>query len=284
MSLTNKALLVSLNISVWTARKLSKSESEEVIRRHGAVDGAARVNVALLPGSESLRDIQLLAGTIRTDYYQLTLPWMNEMQIIKADGYLGFTQVMANHKQKFQSLVTRFLNDYPALRQEAQAKLNGLYSTDDYPRLDVVASRFNCEVAFFPVPDANDWRVELSDTETEFLRKQIEDKVMEHQGRAMREAWDRIHAVVSKARERLADPKNVFRDSLVENARELCRILPSLNIADDPRLEQMRNEVERNLCDYDPDDLRKNEGVRLAVADKMKALQEVMDKMGPMYG
>jgi hypothetical protein len=281
MSLTNKALLVSLNISVWTARKLSKSESEEVVRRHGAVDGAARVNIALLPGADSLRDIQLLAGTIRTDFYQLTLPWMNEMSIIKTDGYLGFTQVMARHKQKFDGTVSKFMAEYPSLREAAQSRLNGLYNHTDYPQPHKVAEKFKMEVAFFPVPDANDWRVQLSDTETEFLRKQIEDKVMESQGRAMREAWDRIHAVVSKARERLADPKNVFRDSLVENARELCRILPSLNIADDPHLERMRDEVERNLCDYDPDDLRKNEGVRLAVADKMK---EIMDRMGPFMG
>ena len=281
MSLTNKALLVSLNISVWTARKLNKAESEEVARRNGAVDMSARVNVALLPGAESLREVQLLAGTIRTDYYQMTLPWMDNMQIIKADGYMAFTQVIARRKQEWDSLVTRFLNDYPALRATASAKLNGLYNHDDYPAPHRVAEKFKMEVAFYPVPDANDWRVELSDTETEFLKQQIEDKVMERQGVAMREAWDRIHAVVSKARERLSDPKNVFRDSLVENARELCKILPSLNIADDPRLEQMRNEVERHLCDYDPDDLRKNEGVRLAVADKMA---DIMARMGPFMG
>ena len=281
MSLTNKALLVSLNISVWTARKLNKAESEEVARRNGAVDMSARVNVALLPGAESLREVQLLAGTIRTDYYQMTLPWMDNMQIIKADGYMAFTQVIARRKQEWDSLVTRFLNDYPALRATAGAKLNGLYNHDDYPAPHRVAEKFKMEVAFYPVPDANDWRVELSDTETEFLKQQIEDKVMERQGVAMREAWDRIHAVVSKARERLSDPKNVFRDSLVENARELCKILPSLNIADDPRLEQMRNEVERHLCDYDPDDLRKNEGVRLAVADKMA---DIMARMGPFMG
>ena len=79
MSLTNKALLVSLNISVWTARKLSKSESEEVIRRHGAVDGAARVNVALLPGSESLRDIQLLAVADKMKALQEVMDKMGPM-------------------------------------------------------------------------------------------------------------------------------------------------------------------------------------------------------------
>jgi hypothetical protein len=203
------------------------------------------------------------------------------MQIIKADGYLGYTQIMARHRTNWDRHVDKFLDQYPELRADAQQKLNGLYSHDDYPEPHKVAQKFSMDIAFFPVPDAADWRVNLSDDETEFLRKQIEEKVMASQGRAMKEAWDRIFKVVEKAHLRLSNPEGRIYESLVENARELCEILPSLNIADDPNLERMRQEVERELCDYHVDDLRKNEGVRLAVADKMK---EIMDKMGPFMG
>ena len=41
----------------------------------------------------------------------------------------------------------------------------------------------------------------------------------------------------------MADPKKVFRDSLVENARELCELLPKLNMTDDPNLEAIRKEL-----------------------------------------
>jgi len=281
MSLANKALLVSLNISLWTARKLDKQESAAVALKHGAIEGAARVNKSLLPGAQSLRDITLLAGTIRTDYYQLTLPWAEELRIIKADGYLGFTQVVARHRTNWDRHVEKFLGEYPELRETARENLNGFYNHDDYPEPHKVAQKFQMDVAFYPVPEANDWRVNLSDAETDFLRQQIEEKVMASQGRAMKEAWDRIFKVVEKAHLRLSNPEGRIYESLVENARELCEILPSLNIADDPNLERMRREVERELCDYHVDDLRKNEGTRLAVADKMK---EIMDKMGPFMG
>jgi hypothetical protein len=241
----------------------------------------ARVNKALLPGSDSLDKVSKLAGTIRTDYYQLTLPWMDGMGIIKADGYLGFTQVMSRHKQTWDAAVSRFLVEYPELRDAARAKLNGLFCMDDYPEPHRVAEKFRLDVAFYPVPDAADWRVSLSDEETDRIKEQITAKVAESQGRAMKEAWDRIYNVVSRAHDRLADPKNIFRDSLIENARELCKILPSLNIADDPALERMRDAVERHLCDYEPDDLRNNPGVRAAVSDK---LADIMSKMGPFMG
>lgn len=280
-SLTNKALLVTLNISMWTARKLDKREGSEIARKHGAADGVARVNKSLLPGAESLDKVSKLAGTIRTDYYQLTLPWVDGMGIIKADGYLGFTQIMSRHKANWDVAVARFLSEYPSLRDAAKARLNGLYSLEDYPHPRRVEEKFKLDIAFYPVPDAGDWRVSLSDEETERLKAQITEKVMESQGRAMKEAWDRIHGVVRRAHERLSQPDAIFRDSLIENARELCRILPSLNITDDPHMERMRDEVERHLCDYEPDDLRRNPGVRAAVSDK---LAEIMSKMGPFMG
>ena len=46
--------------------------------------------------------------------------------------------------------------------------------------------------------------------------------------------------------EKLADPKAVFRDTLVENTKEVCSILSRLNFADDPDLETMRQQVEES--------------------------------------
>ena len=281
MSLTNKALLVTLNISQWAARKLDRQESAEIARKHGTVDGAARVNKSLLPMAQSLDAIHKLTGAIRTDYYQLTLPWTEGQGIIKADGYLGFTKIMSEHKRKWDNAVAAFIADYPKLREDAKFLLNGLYKDEDYPEPEVVAQKFKMDVAFFPVPDAGDWRVGLSDAEVERLKAQVTDRVMEAQGRAMKEAWQRVFNVVSRAHERLSNPDNIFRDSLIENARELCRILPSLNIADDPALEKARQDIEYNLCDYEPDDLRKNENLRANVSAK---LAEIMAKMGPMFG
>jgi hypothetical protein len=43
---------------------------------------------------------------------------------------------------------------------------------------------------------------------------------------------------------------------MVENAKELCALLPRLNFADDPDLEAMRQEVETKLISHHPDALR----------------------------
>jgi hypothetical protein len=276
MTLSNKALLVTLNISQWTARKLDKRESAEVEARNGTAAGAARVNKSLLPMAKSLDDIHKLTGTIRTDYYKLTLPWTEGMGIIKADAYMNFTSVMAGHKTQWEGMVRKFVDQYPDLREDARHLLGSLYRDDDYPEPALIAGKFRMDLSFFPVPDAGDWRVSLGDAEVEELREQVAAKVMESQGRAMQEAWNRIHEVVERAHERLSDPYNIFRDSLIENARELCDLLPTLNIADDPKLERVRKEVKAKLCAHDPQDLREDEALRAEVS---AGLDDIMKKM-----
>jgi len=47
-SIASSAMLVELNISVWTARKLDKRASEEVVHAKNANKGIANVNKKLL--------------------------------------------------------------------------------------------------------------------------------------------------------------------------------------------------------------------------------------------
>lgn len=280
--LTNRALLVSLNISQWAARKLDKQETRELAARHGSAENAARVNKSLLPAAKSLDDIHKKTGHIRTQFYKRTLGWGQEgTRIIRSCGYLDFVKEFGDEKSGFMALVSTFVQEYPALRVEAQTRLTSMYKPEDYPDPVNIAHKFNIDIGFFPVPVAGDWRVELADGEVTELQQQIEARVMESQSTAMREAWQRIIDVVTKAHERLADPENVFRDSLVENAQDLCKILPSLNIADDPEMERVRMALEGSLCATTPEALRTDMTARLSVTARLK---EISDKMGAMYG
>lgn len=280
-SLSNRALLVSLNISQWTARKYDRTESQAIASKHNINADIARVNKSLLPMSHELDAIHKLTGAIRTDYYKYSLPWQDGMQIIKSEGYMKFTAMIADHKCKWDDAVTKFLDCYEDSINDARHLLGTLFKDEDYPSLSVVREKFKMDVAFTPVPSANDWRVELSDTEVNALRKQIEERVSDSQSKAMQEAWQRVYDVVSKAHERLANPDAIFRDTLVENAVELCSLLPSLNLADDPHLEQMRQEIEGSLCAHTPEQLRVSPLAREQVAAKMA---DIMSKMGGMYG
>lgn len=281
-NMARKALLVTLKISEWTARKLDKRETAEVAIRHSTSQECVRVNKSLLPGAKELEELHKKTGEIRTEFYKLTLPWgENGQRIIPVDAYQDFMLKVSPMMEKWRRLADDFLAAYPYLRQRAYHQLGTLYRDEDYPSIDQITQRFNIDVNFSSVPDAADWRVDLSEDEVASLRTKLSKQIGEAQETAMKDLWDRLHNVVTRAVERLSQPDAIFRDTLVENAVELCGILPKMNLTGDPRLEEMRREVEQALCSKSPDDLRSKADLRASTA---KRLAGISARFGAFYG
>jgi acetate kinase len=130
-----------------------------------------------------------------------------------------------------------------------------------------------------PVPTA-DFRVSIASDELRRIQQDVEQRVQQSARVAMQDVWQRLHDRVAHMADKLSDPKAIFRDSLVENAREICAILPRLNFTDDPDLERMRQEVEATLLKH-PDALRNDPVLRQDTATQAK---RIMDAMGAFMG
>lgn len=281
MNLNERGLLVQLSISQWSARKFDKKITKEVADSHGVSISAGRYNKALLPMQNHLDDVHKLSTKIRQDYYQQTLPWgIDGTQILPTSNYMAFMSEFRRLKNDWELLVGRFLYDYPRLKTQAQMALGPMYREEDYPTVGDMKAKFKIDLAVFPVP-SNDFRVQLSDAELSRIQQDVEARVADAQLAAMREVWQRLFDRVKHMAEKLADPKAIFRDSMVENAREICELLPRLNLTDDPQLEQMRQEVEMNLAKHHPDSLRNDPDLRRNTAEKAR---QIMAQMGTFMG
>ncbi len=71
----NSAVLVDLNISVWTGRKMDKKVSDEIGAVKNAKANAGNYHKKLLAGTDRLDDLQKLVSAIRIWHYEQTLPW-----------------------------------------------------------------------------------------------------------------------------------------------------------------------------------------------------------------
>jgi hypothetical protein len=75
-----------------------------------------------------------------------------------------------------------------------------------------------------------------------------------------------LHETLTHLSERLAigtgGEKKIFRDSLIENAQELCGLLSKLNVTSDPKLEEARRDLEQALLGVSAKDLRDSIMVR----------------------
>jgi len=281
--LNDRALLVSLSISQWTARKLDKKATKEVADINRASTSAGRYNKSLLPLNDLLANVHQKTGLIREKFAKNTLPWgIDGTRILPSANYLTFMQDFRKEKGEWQSLVQNFLDNYEDLVDEAKRWLGDLYDEKDYPARDKIVEKFNMDMAILPVP-TNDFRVELSSDELSRLQEEMEGRMASVQQEAMMDAWGRLYKHVQHIAEKLADPKGIFRDSMVENAQETCDLLTRLNIADDPNLEAMRREVEAKLVSHHPDSLRNDPDLRQDTAEEARKIMDLMGSfMQPM--
>lgn len=266
MSLANKALLVNLHISQWAGRKLDKSATETVENTYYTDKQVGNYTKKLLPGAKELAEVTRHASALRSFFHENTLPWCSDgSRILASANYVQFTQEYNQRQEQFRTAVADFIQAYPQLRDQAKYKLGTLFKDSEYPSVQQLERAFQCEVAFLPLPDVKDFRVEVTDAEKQaFL-----DRMASVERTATRECWTRLHETVSKAVNTLSKPDAIFRNSLVSNIQEMCSLLTRLNVTDDPNLEVMRREVEGLANAIQPDTCRVNVWARTDAAAKL---------------
>lgn len=275
--LAARAMLVSLNLSIWTARRYDRKASQEVAENHGAKTDAGRYHKRLIDKADAYEAIVTIGREARDFYYRYTLPWANDgARILPASAYMDFADAMRHRGQQFDQAVTQFVAAYPELRQAARTVLGSLYNPADYPEPETIGRLFKFKVSVLPLPTAGDFRVQLADDTTQALRDSITEQVEAATAEAMRDLYGRLHGAVSNMVRRLSDPDAIFRDSLVTNLQEVCDVLPKLNLTNDPHLEALRQDTLRDLCGHAPATLRDDKRTRADVAAKAKAIEARM--------
>jgi hypothetical protein len=281
-SLSSRAMLCSLSISMWSARKHDPQASEEIAQRHGAQADAGRYHKVLLP-KEALAEIHKIVSEARQEHYFMTLPWDdNGYRVLPAAAYMEHTEKMRTLSNRFTPAVEALAQQFGQLVEEAKRRLGGLFRPGDYPAPDELRSKFSFETKVMPLPDAGDFRVALGDEEKERIKRQITAAVAASLQVASRELWQRLYEAVSHLAERLQAYKvteqgveHPFRDSVVTNLVKLVEVLPKLNVTGDPELERLAAQVRASLL-VDPQELRKSESVRTETANAATAVAKRM--------
>lgn len=263
--LQSKAMLATLVVRAWSARKRDKDVNDEVEKNHNAKD-AGNFN-KLLVDKVALKRVVSASGALRDMHYNMTLPWEDKgARLLPSKMYFEYMQEMRRMRGEFDSAVDEFCMNYAVYKSDARKRLGTLYDAEDYPDINHVRRKFEAKTEIMPVPDAKDFRVELADEEAATIREEITRQVAARQKAAVDDLWTRMREVVERMHTRLSDPEAVFRDSLVENVTMMCSIAGKLNIEDDPLLEAARADIEFRLTRVPPQRLRDDAELRRTVA------------------
>ena len=260
MNLTHDAMLVSLRINSWSGRLYDRQASQQVAVHHDADTSAGRYNKRLLP-KQAFAALAATMSNARTSHNANTLPWDDQGgRLLTVANYDRYTTALDTLVERVVRERARFIEDYDDYVDQARLDLGRLFRMEDYPGTEALQGKFAIRYRIVPVPDARHFMADLAQGETERVRRDIEQQVRTRLNDAQRDLYRRLGEAVERVGERLREDENgkplVFRDSLIENIRELVDVVPRLNIFADDDLAMLCREVKDKFAGIEPDALR----------------------------
>lgn len=281
----DQALLVSVNISMWSGTKLDREISKTLASSHGSDEKHLRANKTLID-SEPLKEMRKLSGQVRNGIVaKLTLPWNEGERLVTTDVIDVFEDEMNGAIKEMERLKEEFRKDWHHAIARAQVVLGTAFSEDDYPEVDDVIEKIQMTYSFKPLPSGDNVRVPLSQQKLDLIRSDIERDVSNRVNEAAQSIHERVTETVGHLAERLEAYGEVqdgdkvrkvspFRDSTVDNVRELVEILPALNVTGDPRLSRAAEAMKERLANLNAGALRASPTYRQRVARDAKGIVE----------
>jgi len=261
IDLRSRAMLVTLNISVWNPKKKDVAATLDTLIKHGASREAGAFVKNLLPEG-AIDRVKKAEGVLRTLFYKHTLPWRDDgIRILPSAAWEDFSSEEREARREFDASIGEFLVNYDAHRNKARVALNGLFNESDYPPVEVVRSKFGVRVSWFPLPDSEDFRVDLPEQVREQLANDIDSSVQESMKIASNALYERLGDALGRVVERLDDSDKVFRNTLITNLRELCVQIPKLNVMGDETILRLVGDAEK-IANLEPDQIRADDTVR----------------------
>lgn len=269
-----RSMLVSLNISYWSAKKYDRKISQEVADVHDADLNVGRYRKNLLPiEAPTYHAILTAKGEARRNHYENTLPWTDEgARILLATNYMAYSETMRKLRTEFDAAVRAFVGEYPTLYAQAKTRLKSMWKADDYPTTAGIADRFGMSVKVLPLPDGADFRVDLADKDATAIRDQITQDTKDAIAEAMKDPYKRLYKVVAHMADRLGDPKAKVYDSVIGNIDEIIDLLPKLNLTNDETLLRYGEEIRTTLTKTDPEELRESPKTRKKIAKEAERI------------
>ena len=278
MSISSSAMLVELNISVWTASVIDRKATDKTTSDARATADAGQFKKNLAAGTTLRKQIADYAAQCRTWHNGRTMPWADKgPRLLPTSMFLDYKREVDSRKAYFEDKSAKFVESYPDLLAQAPLYLGDLFDPFDYPTVEEVASKFAFKLVFSPVPESNDFRIDVGNNELAELRAQYDSAYETRINDAMRTAWDRLHNMLTGVSDKLTEPEGekakLFHGTFLSNITDMCNLLSHFNVTKDPELEKARRSLEKAINGFDLEDIRSDIGVR---ADLKARVDEVL--------
>lgn len=295
-------LEVTLNIKAWGGVKRDPKHEAAIRKACGATRKVGHFDKYLV-SKDVLADIKAIDGAWRNRFYALTLYWSDTSRLTTVSQFPLLTNEMRERAEKRSKAVDKFCRNYPDLVEQAKVELNGEFDPANYPTVEEVRGKFEASFDYFAVrrgSHLNNSALGAVEGMVEGRQAEIEEEAAQKIVDALADFYQRIVGPVAHFKDRMVtygdapNPKaskskrakqtikvGKFKADTIEGLRDMVKVLPGLNIYDDPRITDVLQDIEATLLgtgsaeDY-AQELRDDDALRAKKAEQADA---ILDKM-----
>ena len=288
ISLATSALLVSVDINVWSATKQDRVISSEVTKSKRADSNAGRFVKNLLANNVYHKDLINYRQTIYNWLKRTTYRWNNSQDLLPVIQLEEFKKEYNEHQFKFYELLDEFCKHYNSIKSNMAFSQGDMYNADDYPSVDEVRSKFGCKLYVSEVPE-QDFRCQVSQDLAKELKQSYKRQAERIVQDVLHQQTERITDVMESIAHccgtqeittkdgGTATKKRKIYDTTIEKAKELCRVYKEFQPLDNDESRRLLEVVDRlshTLQGVDSEVLRVNDNVRETVKNNVEDILE----------
>ena len=173
VSLATSSVLVSVDVSVWSATKQDRVVSNEVTTAKKASADSGKFTKNLLANNPFHKDLMNYRQTIYTWLKRSTYRWNQGQDLLPVVELEKFKQEYQEHEDKFRELLDTFANQYESIRSNMAFTQGDLFDINDYPSAEEVKNKFSCRLYVAEVPE-QDFRCSVAQDTADDLKQQYQ--------------------------------------------------------------------------------------------------------------
>lgn len=287
ISLASSAVLVSVDVNVWSATKQDRVISDEVTTAKKADKSAGRYVKNLLADHPKHKALINYRQTIYNWMKRRTYRWNQSQDLLPAIDMPRFMEEFRNHETEFGNLLNEFLQSYEGIVSDMAFKQGDMFDRNDYPSLESISNKFGVNLFVSDVP-MQDFRCQIAQDIADDLFKTYSKQsetiihdIMEQQVDRFKEVMESISHCCgydeSQKDGEVKQKKRKIYDSTIQKAKEMCESFKQFNLTNNTELEEARVRLEKTLRDVTAEDIRESDAVRVSVKE---GVDDILSKFG----
>ena len=291
ISLASSAVLVSLDVNVWSATKQDRGISNEITTAKNADRSAGRYVKNLLADHAKHKALVNYRQTIYNWIKRRTYRWNNSQDLLPSADLTRFKTEFQEHEVSFYTLLDDFCNQYDSIVSDMAFKQGTMFDRSDYPTKEEVRAKFGIKLFVSEVP-MSDFRCGIAQDIADDLFASYTKQAEEIISSVEREQADRFIEVMQSIShccgvdeyevtnastntgltKEVRTKKRKIYDTTIQKAKEMCETFKGFNLTNSQELEQARASLEKALNGVTAEDIRDSDAIRHAVKEDVDSI------------